>query len=73
MDIAGEIATRVNKLSPDMQKRVLQYVASLPLPLPKGENGVALRQFSGLLDATSAEEMIRAIEEECERVDAAEW
>jgi hypothetical protein len=31
------------------------------------------RQFSGFLDNASAGEMIQAIEEECERVDAGEW
>jgi hypothetical protein len=35
--------------------------------------GAVLRQFSGSLDAVSAQEMIQAIEEECVRVDASEW
>jgi hypothetical protein len=55
-----------------MQERVLQFVASLAIPA-KGESGAALRDFSGTLDPASAQEMIRAIEDDCERVDAGEW
>jgi hypothetical protein len=41
--------------------------------LAKGESDAALRRFSGSIDRVSAQEMIRAIEDECERVDAGEW
>jgi hypothetical protein len=73
MDIRNEIATRIDKLPPEMQERVLRFVASLTASPPKGESGATLRQFSGSLDADSAQQMIRAIEEECERVDAGAW
>ncbi|HWB95544.1 MAG TPA: hypothetical protein VG672_02550 [Bryobacteraceae bacterium] len=73
MDIRAEIAARVDKLSPDMQEQVLRFVSSLGASLSKGENGEALRRFAGSLDHASAREMIQAIEEECERVDAGEW
>jgi hypothetical protein len=56
-----------------MQKEVLRFVVSLATAAPKGERGEALRRFSGSLDPVSAQEMIDAIEEECERVDASEW
>lgn len=42
-------------------------------PVQMGESGTALRRFAGTLDSASAREMIRAIEDECERVDADEW
>jgi hypothetical protein len=71
MGVREEIVARVDKLSPDMQNRVLQFVASLAAP--KGERGADLRAFSGTLDPVSAREMIRVIEEECERVDAGDW
>jgi hypothetical protein len=73
MDVREEIAKRVEKLSPDMQQRVLSFVASLAASSPTGEIGAALRQFSSSLDSVSAQEMTRAIEEECERIDAGEW
>jgi len=55
-----------------MQEQVLRFVASLAAPTPKGESGAVLRHFSGSLDPVSAQEMLRAIDQECERVDASE-
>jgi hypothetical protein len=73
MDVRSEIAMRVEKLPPEMQEQVLRFVASLDASAPKGESGAALRQFAGSIDAASAQQMIQAIEAECERVDAGEW
>ena len=73
MDIPAEIAARVDKLSPEMQEKVLRFVSSLGSTMPKGKNGAALREFSGSLDSASAREICRVIEEECERVDVGEW
>jgi hypothetical protein len=73
MDIRDEIVARVDKLSPDVQERVLRFVSSLGTAVPLGESGALLRRFSGLLDPASAHEMIQAIEDDCERVDAGEW
>ena len=73
MDIRHEIAERVDKLSPEMREQVLKFVFSLGVAGPVGESGVALRRFAGCLDKASAREMIQAIDEECERVDAGEW
>jgi hypothetical protein len=73
MRVRDEIVAQVDKLPPEMQEQVLRFVASLATPTPKGESGAILRQFSGSLDSISAQEMLRAIEQECERVDASEW
>lgn len=73
MDVRHEIAKQVEALPPEMQERVLRFVASLAGSAPKGECGAALRQFASSLDATSARQMAQAIEEGCERVDAGEW
>lgn len=73
MDIRAEIAARVDKLNPDMQELVLRFVSTLEDSGPKGENGAALKGFAGSLDASSAREITKAIEEECERVDASNW
>ena len=73
MDVSQEIAKQVEKLPPDMQEQVLRFVASLSTSAPAGENGARLRQFSSSLDSVSARQMIQAIEEECEQVDAGEW
>jgi hypothetical protein len=73
MCVRDEIVARVDKMPPEMQQQVLRFVASLAAPTPKGESGAALRHFSGSLDPVSAQEMLRAIDQECERVDASEW
>jgi hypothetical protein len=73
VDIKAEIAARVDNLPPEMQAHVLRFVDSLASSARKGKNGSALRSFAGSLDPISAREMSKAIEEECERVDAGEW
>jgi hypothetical protein len=73
MDVKREIVARVDKLPPELQAEVLRFVASLPTRAARGETGAGLRQFSGFLDRVSTQEMNRAIEEHCERVDAGEW
>lgn len=65
MNVRDQIVTRIDKLSPELQEQVLQFVTSLAAPA-HGESGAALRRLSGALDPASAQEMIRAIEDECE-------
>jgi hypothetical protein len=73
MDVRQEIAKQVEKLPPERQEQVLRFVASLDVRAPAGEKGANLRQFAASIDSVSAGQMIRAIEEECERIDAGEW
>ena len=73
MDIRQEIANRIDKLPPEIQEEVLRFVASLGPAGLQGERGAVLRQFAGTLDHTSAQQMIQAIADECERVDASTW
>ena len=73
MDFRQEIAKQVEKLPPDTQEQVLRFAASLSASAPAGEQGARLRQFSSSLDSVSARQMIQAIEEGCEKVDAGEW
>jgi hypothetical protein len=72
MDVRDEIAKQVERLPPDMQSQVLQFVISLAASA-RGKNGATLRQFASSLDAVSAEQMEEAIEQECERIDASQW
>jgi hypothetical protein len=73
MDIGAEIVKRIANLPPEMQEQVLRFTSALAASAQVGENGAVLKQFASSLDSVSAREMIEAIEEECERVDAAEW
>jgi len=72
MDIRLEIARQVEKLPPETQEQVLRFVASLSASALTGEKGANLRQFASSLDSVSAAQMIQAVEQECERVDAGE-
>jgi hypothetical protein len=73
MDLRREIAERIDALAPDQQERVLQFVASLPSRAINGESGLSLRHFARSLDSDSAQQMIQAIEEGCEQVEAGGW
>ncbi len=64
---------KVNDLPPDLKTQVLRFVAVLATSATVGEHGSTLRQYSSSLDALSARQMIPAIEEDCERVEAGEW
>ncbi len=72
MDVKDEIARQVEKLPPDAQNQVLQFVTSLAAAT-RGADGATLCQFAFSLDTESAQQMINAIEEGCERIDASEW
>lgn len=73
MDVRDEIVSQVDKLPHELQEQVLRFLATLTGSASKGEMGSGLRAFAGSLDPVSAREMTQAIEEECERVDAADW
>ena len=73
MDVRQEIARQVEKLPLETQEQVLRFVASLTTSAPVGEKGANLRRFASSIDSVSAGQMIQAIEEECERIDAGEW
>lgn len=73
MDTKEEIAREVAKLPPAAQEQVLRFVASLAQSGPIGEDGAALRPFSGILNASAAREMIDAVEEGCEQIDPGDW
>jgi len=73
VDIKAEIVARIDNLPPEMQEQVLRFMDSLAAPAQRGKAGIELRSFAGSLDSISSSEMARAIEEECEQVNAGEW
>ena len=73
MDVRQEIARQVERLPLETQEQVLRFVASVAASAPAGEKGANLRRFASSIDSVSAGQMIQAIEEECERIDAGEW
>ncbi len=71
--ITRRIIRELDKLPPELQRKVLDFTQALALSLPKGVPGEQLLRFAGVIEPDDAEAMSRAIEEGCERVDADAW
>ena len=72
-DVKDQILRDLDRLSPDQQKHAAELVSGLVSTLPQGASIEDLEKVAGTLDEESAREMMAAIEEGCERVDADEW
>lgn len=72
-DVKEKILKDLDRMSPELQQRAVEFVHSLVSPLPEGASIEDLIPLQGTLDEESAREMIAAIEEHCERVDPSEW
>ena len=72
-DVKDQILKDLDRLSPDQQKRAAELVSGLVSVLPQGASIEDLQKVAGTLDEESAREMMAAIEDGCERVDADEW
>ncbi len=64
-----EIVERLDKLTPGQQRQVLDFTLELSGESPKGISGKELLEFVGLFPPEDLEEIKRAIEEDCGRVD----
>ncbi len=73
MDLRQEIVRQLDVLPEDLQTQVLRFVESLTVRTVLGERGAALRRAAPSLDSDSPSEMIQAIEEGCEQVEAGGW
>ncbi len=71
--VKERILKDLDQLSLEQQRRAADLAHGLVSPLPKGATVADLLQVAGTLDRLSAQEMLRAIEEGCERVDPDEW
>ena len=69
--VRSELLKKIDLLSPALQQQVLAYTDSLvkEAAVPKKD----FLALSGILDPLAAEEMMRAIEEGCEKVDLDGW
>ncbi len=71
--IKQEILKELDRLSPELQRQVLDFTRALGSSASEGVPGKELLRFAGILTPEEAELMERAIEEGCERVDPGEW
>lgn len=72
-NVENQLRQRMQTLSPDQQREVLQFAGQLATSEPKGTPGKELLRFAGTLSPEEADEMRRVIEEDCEQVDLREW
>ena len=68
-----EIVDRLDKLNPWQQKQILNYVLSFLGEPIRGTPGKELLKFVGLFPPEDLEQIKRAIEEDCGKIDASEW
>lgn len=69
-----ELLEQVNKLDDERQQRLLNYARLLNnVPDVRGESGKSLITSAGMFGKQDLEEMQRAIEEDCERIDWGGW
>ena len=71
--IKQQIVAKVQLLSTDQQRRVLDFARTLGAPLPKGVPGKELLRFAGAIPKDDLKMMAEAIDEGCETVDAHDW
>lgn len=74
--IRARIIEKLQFLPDSALKRVLDFVESLTQKTakqPVGVPGKQLLRFAGAIPTEDLEQMARAIESDCERVDLSEW
>ena len=72
-DIRSALLKQIDQLPISQQRRVLDYAASLAEPAGTKVPEDDLLSLCGSMPTEDAQEMIRVIEEECERIDPNEW
>ena len=68
-----EILGRIDTLSYELQRKLLEYIDVLTQRVPKGVPGKRLLKFAGSISKGELQAMEQAIEDGCERIDAPEW
>ena len=69
-----ELLEQVNKLDDDRQRRLLNYARLLAnVPQIHGESGRHLIASAGMFGEQDLDDMQRAIEDDCERIDWGGW
>ncbi|MBM4141899.1 MAG: hypothetical protein FJ242_10570 [Nitrospira sp.] len=68
--IKDNLIAQLDKLPYNLQLRVLDFVKAL---IPKGVEGKSLLRFEGAIPVDDLKLISKAIEANCEKVDASEW
>jgi hypothetical protein len=68
-----ELLKALDRLSPAMQRQVLDFARALRESKLRGTPGKELLKFAGTMSPSEADEFLRSIEEDCGRIDPNEW
>jgi hypothetical protein len=74
--IQSELISYLGQLPADDQARVVDFAPTLaksPKPKQVGTPGKELLRFAGTISHEDAQQMMKAVEEGCEQIDAHEW
>ena len=71
--IQHELCTMLGLLPVAQQHQVLEFARALATSRIQGVPGANLLRFVGMIGESDLDEMSRAIEDGCERIDADEW
>ena len=71
--VKQEVLKELDRLSPELQRQVLDFARTLGPFASEGVPGKELLRFAGILTPEEAELMELAIEEGCEQADPGEW
>ena len=74
--IQSELLSYLGQLPADEQALVVDFARTLaksPKPKKVGTPGKELLRFAGTISHEDAQQMMKAIEEGCEQIDANEW
>ena len=71
--VEQELRRRLADLPAHQQRKVLDYARSLSAPRPAGVPGRSLLVFAGSIPDDDAAEMKKAIDADCEKIDADDW
>ena len=69
----SELLHHLNRLPTAMQCQVLQFARALEMTTHAGVPGSSLISFAGCIPPDDLSVIAKAVEEDCERVDAHEW
>ena len=72
-ELARDVVREMDRMPIEQQRRVVEFAHSLARSHPKGTAGRDLVRFGGSFDPADLDEMSKAIEEGCEKVDPDAW
>jgi hypothetical protein len=67
--LRNELFEQVGQLSPAKQWQVVRFAQSLVESPPKGVPGDRLLRFAGTMTLEEAQQFLKSIEEDCERIE----